>query len=75
MEPKVDHAEDVLVFKDKKVRLRTNREENLIATLEMVGKWEEKEEKANIVSNRPHCSKKLRGGQEIINPKYLRIYV
>ena len=42
-ELKVDHAEGLLVLKDKSVRLRTNREENLIATLEMVGKWEEKD--------------------------------
>ena len=42
-ELKKDHTEDVLVFKDKKVRLRTNREENLIATLEMVRKQEEKD--------------------------------
>ena len=35
---KIDQAEHILVFKDKKVRLRTNREENLIAYLEMVGK-------------------------------------
>ena len=27
-ELEIDHEEDVLVFKDKKVRLRTNREEN-----------------------------------------------
>ena len=40
---KIDQAEDVLVFKDKKVRLRTNREENLIAYLEMVEKWEDKD--------------------------------
>ena len=55
-ELEIDHEEDVLVFKDKKVRLRTNREENLIATLEMVGKWEEKDtidlvEKEDVVKS------------------------
>ena len=37
---KIDQAEDILVFKDKKVRLSTNKEENTIAYLEMVEKWE-----------------------------------
>ena len=41
---KIDQEEDILVFKGKKVRLSTNREENLIAYLEMVGKWEDKDE-------------------------------
>ena len=41
---KIDQEEEILEFKDKKVRLRTNREENLIAYLEMVEKWENKDE-------------------------------
>ena len=50
----IDQAEDVVIFKDKKVRLWYNREENLIVYLEMVEKWEENKdeiEKENEVKS------------------------
>ena len=39
----IAQVEYVLVFKEKRVRLRYNRKENLIAYLEKVEKWEEKD--------------------------------
>ena len=40
----IDYSEDVVVFKDKKVRQRRTGEENLIDYLEMVGEEENKDE-------------------------------